>query len=188
MPVSSVAPISITLEEITIFGTGTQTTVIRIRLFWCSSVDDLPDHPCPGPCESTYPAITDYSCSSSPPHGLKLKGPPCWPARPCMPVPFSVFIFIDPGKTKEDSLKHILEHEGIHKREWHSIDRHPGRTVCNDQLVQSGGLDAPQIGWSKTLNSWPTRRCSARGPIPWRYQLSILKSIYRKRILIQSIQ
>jgi len=36
---------------------------------------------------------------------------------------FFGYIFIDPSALKEDSLHHIVEHECIHRREWHSIDR-----------------------------------------------------------------
>ena len=35
---------------------------------------------------------------------------------------FFNYIFIDPATTKDDSFDHILEHESIHKREWHSIE------------------------------------------------------------------
>jgi hypothetical protein len=36
---------------------------------------------------------------------------------------FFGYIFIDTDYSKTDSFNHILEHENIHKREWHSIDR-----------------------------------------------------------------
>ncbi|MEA3463240.1 MAG: M56 family metallopeptidase, partial [Bacteroidota bacterium] len=36
---------------------------------------------------------------------------------------FFSFIFIDPDSATDDSFSHILEHENIHKHEWHSIDR-----------------------------------------------------------------
>ena len=36
---------------------------------------------------------------------------------------FFSYIFIDPDTIRESSLDHILEHELVHSREWHSIDR-----------------------------------------------------------------
>ena len=36
---------------------------------------------------------------------------------------FFGYIFIDPSAVRESSFGHILEHEQIHSREWHSIDR-----------------------------------------------------------------
>ena len=36
---------------------------------------------------------------------------------------FFGFIFVDPAAVDEDAFSHILAHENIHKREWHSIDR-----------------------------------------------------------------
>lgn len=36
---------------------------------------------------------------------------------------FFNYIFVDPAAMRENSFEHILDHENIHKREWHSIDR-----------------------------------------------------------------
>ncbi|MGM0472623.1 MAG: TonB family protein [Bacteroidota bacterium] len=36
---------------------------------------------------------------------------------------FFGYIFIDPARVHEDSFHHILEHEQVHRHEWHSVDR-----------------------------------------------------------------
>lgn len=36
---------------------------------------------------------------------------------------FFGYVFIDPDTRKDNSFRHILEHEEVHCREWHSVDR-----------------------------------------------------------------
>ena len=86
---------------------------------------------------------------------------------------FFGYIFIDPDSIHDDTFNHILDHENIHKREWHSVDR-----ILTELFVM--------INWFNPV-AWLFRRAviqnleyladSAvlqKGTDPTKYQLSIL--------------
>ena len=52
-----------------------------------------------------------------------LRGIPILSSRRLHASSFFGFIFIDSDGSDDESVGHILDHENIHKKEWHSIDR-----------------------------------------------------------------
>ena len=86
---------------------------------------------------------------------------------------FFNYIFIDPATTKEDSFDHILEHESIHKREWHSIDR-----ILVELFVMINWFNP--VAWMfrksviENLEYLADSAVLRKGTDPTQYQLSIL--------------
>ncbi len=122
MPVGQLAPISINLEEVTIFGAGTaaETTgsmsftsvllllyLIILALGIVKVILQL--------ARIIHAVVHSKRFEAD---GITLLANPSLHASS-----FFSFIFIDPAVVKENSFPHILEHENIHKREWHSVDR-----------------------------------------------------------------
>ena len=86
---------------------------------------------------------------------------------------FFSYIFIDPARADEENIAHILEHESIHHRQWHSVDR-----IIMEIFIL--------VNWFNPV-SWLVRRSviqnleyladsavMTRGTDPLKYQLSIL--------------
>lgn len=86
---------------------------------------------------------------------------------------FFTYIFIDPAAIKEDSFNHILEHESIHKREWHSIDR-----ILAELFVIINWFNP--VAWMfrrsviENLEYLADSAVLRKGTDPTKYQLSIL--------------
>ena len=86
---------------------------------------------------------------------------------------FFGFIFVDPATTREDSFGHILEHENIHKREWHSIDR-----ILLEVFVMINWFNP--VAWMfrrsviENLEYLADSAVLSKGTDPTKYQLSIL--------------
>ena len=122
MAINSFAPVSFSLEEITIYAYGPEQTtsgnltpgkvlmvvyllilgigVVRLSFHFWGIIRAI--------LRSDKMEIDGKTLLSSPLfHASSFFG----------------YIFIDPASVRESSIDHILEHEQIHQREWHSIDR-----------------------------------------------------------------
>ena len=77
------------------------------------------------------------------------------------------------NRPEEDSFTHILEHEGIHKREWHSIDR-----ILVEVFVMINWFNP--VAWMfrksviQNLEFLADSAVLRKGTDPMKYQLSIL--------------
>ncbi len=86
---------------------------------------------------------------------------------------FFGYIFVDPAAEAEDSFSHILEHECIHKREWHSVDR-----ILVEIFVMINWFNP--VAWMfrrsviENLEYLADSAVLRRGTDPSKYQLSIL--------------
>ena len=86
---------------------------------------------------------------------------------------FFGYIFIDPAAKANDSFSHILEHENIHKREWHSIDR-----IFVEVFVMINWFNP--VAWMfrksviENLEYLADSAVLRQGTDPSKYQLSIL--------------
>lgn len=86
---------------------------------------------------------------------------------------FFGYIFIDPTAAGNDSFSHILEHENTHKREWHSIDR-----ILAEVFVMINWFNP--VAWMfrksviQNLEYLADSAVLRRGTDPTNYQLSIL--------------
>jgi len=122
MPVSQLTPISINLEEVTISGSGTASGSTGSLSFKSAFL-------------ILYLVILAFGLikvclqlagiAHAVIHSKRFEvdGTTLLSSKSLHASSFFGFIFIDPESAKEDSFRHILEHESIHKREWHSIDR-----------------------------------------------------------------
>jgi hypothetical protein len=86
---------------------------------------------------------------------------------------FFGYIFLDPGAMNRSSFKHILDHEKVHKREWHSVDR-----ILAELFVMINWLNP--VAWLirksviENLEFMADSLVVGRGTDPVKYQLSIL--------------
>jgi hypothetical protein len=121
-PVSRFAPLSFNLEEITMTATGTSTG---------TSGSPLPGNP----LIYIYLLMVGFgivkliiqlwgiSRAVIRSGRLEVEGATLLLNPSLHASSFFNYIFIDPDAIRGDTFGHILDHEKIHKREWHSIDR-----------------------------------------------------------------
>jgi beta-lactamase regulating signal transducer with metallopeptidase domain len=172
MPVAQVTPISINLEEVTISESGLASgttksisfTTVFLVLYLVILILGI-TKVCFQLARIAHTAIHSKR--------FMVDGNTLLASKSLHASSFFGFIFIDPESAKEDTFSHILEHENIHKREWHSIDR---------ILVEIFVI----INWFNPV-AWMFRRSVIenleyladyavlqRGTDPTKYQLSIL--------------
>jgi hypothetical protein len=122
MPVGQMVPISISLEEVTIIGntTGNQTTgglsfssVLLLIYFIILALGII----------KVLLQLARIAHAIIHAKRFEVNGTRLLASKSLHASSFFGFIFIDPDYREEDSFGHILEHESIHKREWHSVDR-----------------------------------------------------------------
>lgn len=122
MPVSQLTPISISLEEVTILGTGTAdasssalsfTSILLLLYLVILTLGIMKVILQLG--RIIYAIVHSKRFDAD---GITLLANPSLHASS-----FFGYIFIDPDTARDHSFHHILEHENIHKREWHSVDR-----------------------------------------------------------------
>ena len=172
MPVGNVAPISISLEEITIFGTGTEGLsagslsfgavlwMIYLIIFALALLKLLIQ-------------LSQIIHAAKTSNRFEEEGTSLVASKAFHASSFFGYIFIDPEKTKEDSFRHILEHEGIHKREWHSADR-----IMVELFVMINWFNP--VAWIyrksviRNLEFLADSAVLRKGTDPMKYQLSIL--------------
>ncbi len=172
MPVSGIAPISINIEGVTVLGSGVVqegssffsfgNIVISIYLLILAfGLMKLLIQ-----LGSIIRAI--YISDKMEIRGTTLLSNPKFHASS-----FFNYIFIDPATSKEDSFDHILEHESIHKREWHSIDR-----ILVELFVMINWFNP--VAWMfrksviENLEYLADSAVLRKGTDPTQYQLSIL--------------
>lgn len=122
MPVGQMAPISISLEEVSIFGAETATETTGARSFTSILLILYLVILALGIIKVCLQLarITHAIIRSLP---FEVNGITLHASKSLHASSFFNYIFIDPAAVNQDSFIHILEHESIHKREWHSIDR-----------------------------------------------------------------
>jgi len=172
MPVSGIAPISINIEGVTVLGSGVVqegstffsfgNIVISIYLLILAfGLMKLLIQ-----LGSIIRAI--YISDKMEIRGTTLLSNPKFHASS-----FFNYIFIDPAASKEDSFDHILEHESLHKREWHSIDR-----ILVELFVMINWFNP--VAWMfrksviENLEYLADSAVLRKGTDPMQYQLSIL--------------
>lgn len=172
MPAGQMIPISISLDEITINGTGTAeqgkslisfSAVLLVIYMVILSLGII----------KIFLQLARIAHAIIKARRFEANGSILLASKSLHASSFFGFIFIDPETVKENSFIHILEHESIHKNEWHSVDR---------ILVEVFVL----INWFNPV-SWMFRRSVIEnleyladsavlrsGTDPAKYQLSIL--------------
>jgi len=122
IPLGKMAPVSISLEEITIFGSGgapvhnnhlslnTILLLIYLGIFTLGMIKVM--------VQLVRIALAILHSKRFEVNGIRLVANPLLHASS-----FFGYIFLDPASEHDDTFSHILEHENIHKREYHSIDR-----------------------------------------------------------------
>ncbi|MCK4746770.1 MAG: hypothetical protein KAT15_07045 [Bacteroidales bacterium] len=172
MPVSDMAPVSITLEGITIFSTGPEQVasgsmsfmnilfLVYLAIFSLGLIKLILQL-----ARILRAAITSRRFEAG---GTTLLASPTLHASS-----FFGYIFIDPARTEDESFPLILEHEGIHKREWHSVDR-----ILVELFVMINWFNP--VAWMfrksviQNLEFLADSAVLRKGTDPMKYQLSIL--------------
>jgi len=172
MPVSDIAPVSITLEGITIFGAGPEQVstgslsfmnilfLIYLAIFTLGFIKLL----------IQLAKILHASFTSK---RFEAGGATLLASETLHASSFFGFIFIDPARTEEESFPLILDHEGIHKREWHSVDR-----ILVEMFVMINWFNP--VAWMfrksviQNLEFLADSAVLRKGTDPMKYQLSIL--------------
>jgi hypothetical protein len=122
MPVGQMVPITISLEEVTIFASGTAlqkgdpvsfTRVLLLIYLLFLSLGIMK-------VMLQLARIAHAIISSK---RIEVRGNTLLANKSLHASSFFGFIFIDPESLEDDAFSHILDHENIHKREWHSVDR-----------------------------------------------------------------
>ena len=172
MPVGQMAPLSINLEGVTIFGTGTAaegtgiisfTTVLLMVYLVILSLGVIKVL-----IQLVRIALAIIHSKRFEVNGITLFASPTLHASS-----FFGYIFIDPASAEDDSFSHILEHENIHKREWHSIDR-----ILAELFVMINWFNP--VAWIfrrsviENLEYLADSAVLRKGTDPVKYQLSIL--------------
>ncbi len=172
VPVGNIAPISLQLKGVTIVGENSEAEsassflVGRVAMIIYLLVLGL------GILKLLH-QMARISLAAVSSHRLMVNGTNLLANRKLHASSFFGYIFIDPDTRKDGAFSHILEHEMIHKKEWHSIDR-----ILTELFVL--------INWFNPV-AWLFRRAviqnleyladSAvlrKGTDPHKYQLSIL--------------
>ena len=122
MSLGNVSPVSISLEEVTIFGSGgvahykghlslnNSLLLIYLGMFTLGMIKVM--------VQLVRIALAVLRSKRFEVNGIRLVANPLLHASS-----FFGYIFLDPASEDNDTFNHILEHENIHKREYHSIDR-----------------------------------------------------------------
>ena len=122
MPVGQMVPISISLEEVTIIGNGTESastgklsfsSVLLILYFAIVALGII----------KVFLQLARIAYAIVRSKRFEANGITLLASKSLHASSFFTYIFINPDSSTEDAFDHILEHESIHKREWHSVDR-----------------------------------------------------------------
>ncbi len=172
MPVGQMAPISISLEGVTILGTGTATggasalsfTSVMLLIYLLILALGI---------SKVFLQLTRISHAIIHAKRFETNGITLLESKTLHASSFFGYIFIDPAAAEEDSFSHILEHENIHKREWHSIDR-----ILVEVFVMINWFNP--VAWMyrrsviENLEYLADSAVLSKGTDPTKYQLSIL--------------
>ena len=172
MPVGQMAPISINLEGVTIFAAGEAaegtSKIPFTSVLWFIYLVILSIGIIKVLLQLTRIAIAIIRSQRFEAEGITLLASPALHASS-----FFGYIFIDPVASEDDSFSHILEHENIHKREWHSIDR-----ILVEVFVMINWFNP--VAWMfrrsviENLEYLADSAVLSKGTDPTKYQLSIL--------------
>ncbi len=172
IPVGNIAPISIQLEGVTVIGGAsegaTQETLLvaRAAMVLYLLVLGL------GILKILHQLVRVLMAATSS-RRLTVGGTHLLANRALHASSFFGFIFISPDALEDDSFRHILEHEGIHKKEWHSVDR-----VLTELFVMFNWFNP--VAWLfrraviQNLEYLADSAVLQKGYDPLKYQLSIL--------------
>ena len=172
MPVGQMAPISISLEGVTIFGTGTATegasalsfTSVLLLIYMVILALGI---------SKVLLQLTRITHAIIHAKRFEADGITLLASKTLHASSFFGYIFIDPAADEEDSFSHVLEHENIHKREWHSIDR-----ILVEVFVMINWFNP--VAWMfrrsviENLEYLADSAVLRKGTDPTKYQLSIL--------------
>jgi hypothetical protein len=172
MPLGQMAPISINLEGVTILGTGeaqegaASISFTSVLLLIYLVILGL------GICKVLLQlARIAHAIVHS--KRFEVEGITLIASKSLHASSFFAYIFIDPKAAEEDSFSHILDHENIHRREWHSIDR-----VLVEIFVMINWFNP--VAWMfrrsviENLEYLADSAVLRKGTDPNKYQLSIL--------------
>ena len=172
MPVGQLSPISINLEEVTISGVGAVngtgsnlsfTSVLLLLYIVILAFGIL----------KVFLQLARITHTIIHSKRFQVDGITLLTSKSLHASSFFTYIFIDPAAIKEDSFNHILEHESIHKREWHSIDR-----ILAELFVIINWFNP--VAWMfrrsviENLEYLADSAVLRKGTDPTKYQLSIL--------------
>ena len=172
MPVGQLSPISINLEEVTISGAGaingtgsilSFTSVLLLLYIVILAFGIL----------KVFLQLARITHAIIHSKRFQVDGITLLTSKSLHASSFFTYIFIDPAAIKEDSFNHILEHESIHKREWHSIDR-----ILAELFVIINWFNP--VAWMfrrsviENLEYLADSAVLRKGTDPTKYQLSIL--------------
>ena len=122
LPGSPLAPVSINLDEVTVFGTRTDTAAVGslslASLLLALYIAILSLGILKVLLQLGYILLAILRSDRFNAQGITLLA-----SKSLHASSFFRYIFIDPEAKGSDSFEHILEHENTHKREWHSVDR-----------------------------------------------------------------
>ena len=172
VPVGNIAPISLQLEGVTILGesaasetsssflVGQAAMMIYLLVLGLGILKLL----------HQMVRISQAAVSS---HRLMVNGTNLLANRKLHASSFFGYIFIDPDARKDEAFSHILEHETIHKKEWHSVDR-----ILTELFVLVNWFNP--VAWLfrraviQNLEYLADSAVLRKGTDPLKYQLSIL--------------
>jgi hypothetical protein len=172
MPVSEMAPLSLNLEGVTVFASGTvqeassKLSFSQIAMGIYLTILSFGLIKLLIQLGSILRAI--YISEQ-----IQVKGSPVRANARFHASSFFSYVFIDPEAVHDESFDHILEHENIHRREWHSIDR-----ILVELFVMINWLNP--VAWMfrraviQNLEYLADSAVLRRGTDPTQYQLSIL--------------
>ena len=172
VPVGNIAPLSLQLEGVTIVGEasegiGSSTFLVgRVAMIIYLLVLGL------GILKLLHQMVR-ISLATVSSHRLKVNGINLLANPKLHASSFFNYIFIDPDAQKDETFSHILEHETIHKKEWHSIDR-----ILTELFVLVNWFNP--VAWLfrraviQNLEYLADSAVLRKGTDPLKYQLSIL--------------
>jgi hypothetical protein len=172
MPLGQMAPLSISLEGVTIFGTGAVSetagkisfTSVLLMIYLVILAFGI---------IKVFMQLSRIAHAIIRSKRFRVNGITLLASPALHASSFFGYIFIDPAAEADDSFSHILEHENIHKREWHSIDR-----ILVEVFVMINWFNP--VAWMfrrsviENLEYLADSAVLRRGTDPTKYQLSIL--------------
>lgn len=171
IPIGNIAPLSIQLEGVTItgnttIGEATSLPVGKAALMVYLVIMGLG-------ILKLFNQLARITLAAISSQRLNMGGTSLLANRAFHASSFFGYIFIDPDTVNEDAFTHILEHENIHKREWHSVDR-----ILTELFVMVNWFNP--VAWLfrraviQNLEYLADSAVLRKGTDPVKYQLSIL--------------
>jgi len=172
MPVGQMAPLSISLDGVTVFGTGVASEAAG-KISFASVLLMIYLVILAFGIIKVFLQLSRIAHAIIRSKRFKVNGITLLASPALHASSFFGYIFIDPVAKTDDSFSHILEHENIHKKEWHSIDR-----IFVEIFVMINWFNP--VAWMfrrsviENLEYLADSAVLRRGTDPTKYQLSIL--------------